>query len=484
MINLDDVTFAYAPHQPGDTPTQVLNGCSLHLAAGQALAIMGVSGAGKSTLGYVVAGLAPRHTGGTLSGQVQIGGCDIIERPPDTGTVGLLFQDAATQLFNTSVEDEIAWGLEAMGIASREIERRIQEALARFDLTAARSQRPWALSGGQQKRLALAAIWAMRPRVLILDEPLSGLDPQGRTEVLAAIETLRQTGSSLLLMTLRPGATRQATEVSLLREGRLTMPAPTATVLADEGRLTEIGLIHPPSRWPDLGSQCTSTGRTAVEIHNLHFRYPDGPEVLRGINLEIPEGQFVALIGQNGAGKSTLVRHLNGLLRPTKGIVKVRGKAIDHRPTGEIARDVGYLFQRPEQQLFAATVRDEVAFGPRLLGLPDLDTRVEEALARFGLTEMAQAPPALLGYGFQRAVTLASLSALETSIVVLDEPSVGLDGWGLAQLLNWIVELRAKNATIILVTHELALARQADRIITLKEGRVVGDGASGHDRRL
>jgi energy-coupling factor transport system ATP-binding protein len=153
------------------------------------------------------------------------------------------------------------------------------------------------------------------------------------------------------------------------------------------------------------------------------------------------------------------------------------GKPIQGRPTGEIAREVGYLFQRPEQQLFASTVRDEVAYGPRQLQLPNISQRVDDALARFDLGRVADLPPALLGYGVQRAVTLAAISALETPIVILDEPTVGLDGRGLAQLLSWLVDLRSKMVTILLVTHEMALAGRADRVIALQDGVVVADGA-------
>jgi energy-coupling factor transport system ATP-binding protein len=152
------------------------------------------------------------------------------------------------------------------------------------------------------------------------------------------------------------------------------------------------------------------------------------------------------------------------------------GKPIRGRPTGEIAQDIGYVFQRPEQQLFASTVRAEIAYGPQRLRLRDIPQRTERALARFGLEKDVETPPALLGYGAQRAVTLASVSALDTPIVVLDEPAVGLDGRGLAQLLGWLAELRSKGVTIVLVTHEIAIAARADRVIALGDGQVVADG--------
>jgi energy-coupling factor transport system ATP-binding protein len=190
----------------------------------------------------------------------------------------------------------------------------------------------------------------------------------------------------------------------------------------------------------------------------------------------IPEGQFAALIGPNGAGKSTLARHFNGLLRPNSGIVRVQERAITHRPTGELARHVGFLFQRPEQQIFATTVRQELAYAPRQLGMDDVERRVERALARFDLEPVADHPPAVLSYGVQRAVTLATLATVSPPILILDEPMVGLDGRGRAQLLHWLAQRRAVGTTIVVITHAMSLAACADRVIALEEGRIAADG--------
>jgi energy-coupling factor transport system ATP-binding protein len=477
MLTTRELTFAYAPRLPGEEPSQALTACSFHLAEGGSLAMMGASGAGKSTLAHVLAGLAPRYTGGRVTGTVQVAGVDVTLHPPEPGAIGILFQDAATQLFNTSVEDEVAWGLEALGVPSGEIEPRIVKALDRFGLGDMRRRAPWALSGGQQKRLALAALWAMQPRILLLDEPLGGLDPEGRVEVMQAVAALNRTGTTLLLMTLRPEVARQASTVALLAEGRMEPLMSTARLLDMTPRLVEMGVICPPEMWPDLSSGGVSDERApALEVENLHFHYPDGTQVLHGIDLSIPAGQFVAVTGRNGAGKSTLVRHFNGLLRPTVGTVRVRGQAVLQRPIGVLAREVGYLFQRPEQQLFAASVREELAYGPTRLGLSDIPARLQRTLTDFGLHEIAGLSPALLGYGLQRTVSLAALAILETPVVILDEPTVGLDGWGIARLMHWLADLRRHGVTIVLVTHEMDIARCAERIIILDQGRIKADG--------
>jgi len=483
VINLDRLSFAYPPTHAGASPTSVLRDCSLRLGEGDSLAVMGASGAGKSTLCHVLAGLAPRHTGGTAEGVVTLGGHNVLASPPDVDAVGLLFQDAATQLFTTSVEDEVAWGLEALGVDPLEITRRVDAALAGFDLTGVRTRAPWALSGGQQKRLALAALWAMRPSVLVLDEPLGGLDPQGKREVLAAVEALRQAGTTLVTTTMQIATARRAGQVALLAEGRLSHPQAPAAAFDTAGplsvaRLTGIGVIAPTALWPDLKPTIAPDGaRPAIEVTGLQYGYPGDEVVLRGIDLAIATGQFLAIVGPNGAGKSTLVRHFNGLLRPQSGRVRVQGELIGDRPTGALAREVGFLFQRPEQQLFAPSVREEIEFGLTRLGLPDRSERLDRAVARFDLGEVAGAPPATLSYGDQRAVTLACLAAMGPPTIILDEPTVGLDGRGLSQLLAWLAELRAVGTTIIAVTHHMDLAARADRVVALDRGRIVADGA-------
>jgi len=219
----------------------------------------------------------------------------------------------------------------------------------------------------------------------------------------------------------------------------------------------------------------------ALDVAALWFWYDDeSAPVLRSLDLAIERGQFVALVGANGSGKTTLVKHFNGLLRPRRGQVRVGGDETAGRSVGELARQVGYLFQHPEQQIFSATVRQELAFGPRNLGLTraEAEARVEAALARFDLVAVADRPPAILSYGLRRRVTLASLAAMDPPLLVLDEPTVGLDATGLHETFDWLVELHAQGRTILLVTHDMALvAEYADRVVVLHEGQIIGEGA-------
>jgi len=473
MISAQHIDFTYPALHPRRSPTPLFCDFTLSAAEGETLVVMGSGGSGKSTLCHLLAGLT-HYSEGQVSGDLRVAGYPILTQAPPVGVIGVLFQDAATQLFNHTAEDEVAWGLEVLGTPSNEIGAQVTEALAYFGLLSERNRPPWALSGGQQKRLALAASWAMRPRLLLLDDPLGGLDPAGQAEVLAAVAALHQRGVTILLTTQHPEVAALASQWLLLENGAAhPLSAPGATE-----RLVQAGVIHPPDRWPDLGPRKMGMDDIpALELSHVEFRYPDGHMALRDVNLCIPRGQLVALVGPNGAGKSTLIRHLNGLLTPTRGAVRILGRAASGRAVGDLARDVSFLFQRPEQQIFGVSVRAEIAYGPRQLRLPDLDARVETALARFDLNEVADVPPAILSYGAQRTVTLAAQAALDTPILVLDEPTVGLDGRGWARLLDWLAERRSAGVTIILVTHEMGLAMHADRVIALDAGRIVADGA-------
>lgn len=217
-----------------------------------------------------------------------------------------------------------------------------------------------------------------------------------------------------------------------------------------------------------------------LEINNLWYWYEDESNpVLPGLDLAVAPGQFVALVGANGSGKTTLTKHFNGLLRPRRGTVWLDGQDTSQRSVGELARRVGYLFQHPEDQIFSTTVRREVAFGPRNLDMPSaqVEARVEAALARFGLTPVADKPPAILSHGLRRRVTLASLAAMDSLLLVLDEPTVGLDAPIVHETMAWLAEQHSQGRTIFLVTHDMALAaRYASRILVLHQGRIIADG--------
>jgi len=492
---------------------------------------MGPIGAGKSTLCQAIAGLVPHAWGGTFGGHVLVEGLDTrhVEPADLCRRVGLVFQDPETQLFNVSVEDEVAFGPESLALPRDEIARRIDWALSVVHLADCRHRSPRQLSGGQKQRLAIAAALATRPAILVLDEPTASLDPRGSREVYQVIAELRRSGD-LTVVLVEQDAERVAEfadRVAVLAEGKIAALGSPAEVFAAPGLPERPGVAPPPvcelaarlrtdepdlppivtladaeralaARLEDRGSSPTLPARAdgagrppacggttggaalspdppALEVRDLWYRYESGVEALRGVSLAVQAGERLAIVGQNGSGKTTLAKHFNGLLRPTRGAVLVEGEDAGRRSIGELASRVGYVFQNPDHQIFAATVWDELAFGPRQLGTPEAEVRkrVEEALAFFRLGPYRGEPPAALGFGLRRAVGLAAVLTMRPHVLVLDEPFTGLDWRATAAALDWLHELSRRGHTVVLVTHDMrAVAEFAERVLVLAEGRV------------
>lgn len=528
-IQLEALRFSYPPVVDRGQPIEVLRDLSLAAPAGQALAIMGPTSSGKTTLALILAGLAPTLTGGSLSGRAWVAGLDAAQTPPAllSHTVGLVFQQPERQLFNMTVAEEIAFGLEGRALPPQQIGQRVAHTLASVGLSGLEQRAPWQLSGGQQKRLAIASMLAMQPPILVLDEPMAGLDPAGRREIAALLAELkRATGATVIVMEKDAEfVARWAERVVVIAQGQIALDGAPGAVFQQVDRLRELGVAAPQlaelaarlraegeevafltaqegAAWlrprlaqshgtQPIGDQPLPAAHTgsappeasaaappAIAVRDVSFAYPGGARALNGLSLTVQPGEFVAVLGPNGGGKSTLARHLNGLLRPQRGTVALHGQSCAGRPVGELARHVGYLFQNPDHQIFAATVREEVAFGPRNLGLAgqELAQRVAAALAAFDLAALAETPPAVLGYGLRRLVTLASVWAMQPSIWLLDEPTTGLDARLIALLMERLHQLHRAGHTVLFITHDLKLAAQAQRILGVSQGRVVLDG--------
>lgn len=554
-ILLEELLFSYPPALPGGQHVDVLRGLTLEVPTGQALAIMGATGSGKTTLALILAALAPEMTGGNLRGRVQVNGQDVTQVPAArlSAHLGLVFQEPERQLFNMTVADEVAFGLEGLAVPPAEIADRVRWALTRVGLADPDllDRAPWQLSGGQQKRLAIATILALRPPILVLDEPMAGLDPQGRREVASVLRELAgETGATVIVLEKDAEfVARWAERLVVLAEGRVGLDGPPSEVFRQVDRLHALGVTVPQiaelaarldvdtSQTPFLtaqqaagvlasmlaqrrrgdeshhlpkpgGENLTPTaaqepmpealdgsytehrrqetspapGRApalAVDIRDLTFAYPGGTQALARLSLAVPAGQFVAIVGPNGGGKSTLARHLNGLLRSQSGSVAIHGRPVERRPVGELAREVGYVFQNPDHQIFASTVREEIGFGLRNLGLRDeaLKRQADQALAAFDLQPVAEVPPAVLGYGLRRLVTVASVWAMQPSIWVLDEPTTGLDARYTGLLARHMRDLHQTGRTILLITHDLRLAASlAERIVIVHKGQTAIDG--------
>jgi energy-coupling factor transport system ATP-binding protein len=409
-----------------------------------------------------------------------------------------------------------------MGLPVPEIERRVDESLSLAGLIRMDQRSPRTLSGGEQKRLALASVLAMRPQLLILDEPTAGLDPRGRRDVLATINRLRLDtvqGMTVVMATQDAQAVaRFADRIIILKEGQVALEGSPAQVFARVEQMDVWGidvpqlarLAHglqrcapheyafyrleeacqalnetnsvaymPTVSTPDHTQQSHSCEQI-IKVRNLSYRYPAAKEkALSQITLDIHRGEWLAVIGINGSGKSTLIKHLNGLLKPTDGAVYVAEENTCVRQVGELARTVSYLPQNPDHLIFCATVRDEVAYGPQQQGLSGktLDDRVVETLDMLSLSCYVDHPPAVLSYSVRRQVALASVLAMNAPVLVLDEPAVGLNRGKIVELMNIISRRHRDGTTVIMITHDLQLVAQyAQRVVILHGGHLVAQG--------
>lgn len=519
-IHIAGLSFRYPSPTLGGSPVDALCGVDLEIEAGQFVALMGPVGAGKSTLCLTLNGAIPHLVAGEFVGRVSV--CGLNTNSTAVGElvtrVGLVLENAEAQLFNATVADEVAFGLEALALAPAEIERRIDAALTLVGLEGLRQRSPRTLSGGEQKRLALASVLAMRPQVLVLDEPTASLDARGRYGVVAAIDQLRRELGAAMTVVMATqdaeAAARFADRVIVLDRGRVVLAGRPDEVFAQVEQMEGWGLdvpqlahlarrlhlvpLYDPQQaarqWdldrmnlvvapePGVGSSVPPEPASTplIEVRDLSYDYPAAAmSALHHVTLDILSGEWLAVLGINGSGKTTLLKHLNGLFRPQQGTVRVAGRETGSCRVGELARVVSYLPQNPDQLIFTATVRDEVAYGPRQLGLQGrpLEERIDDTLARLGLSTIADHPPAVLGYGLRRQVALASVLAMAAPVLALDEPTAGLDRGTATWLLDTVAVRHAQGATVVMVTHDLQLVVQyAQRVIILQQGHLVAQG--------
>jgi len=519
-VALEAVSFTYTD---GERPA--LSRVRFEVAAGEMVGVMGASGAGKSTLAKCLNRIVPEFEGGAFAGVVRIGGrsldgarvCEVAPR------VGMVFQDFEAQLFSTNVAHEVAFAMEQVGMEREEMVRRIRPALEAVGLAGFEHRDPTSLSGGEKQRLAIASVLALRPAVIVLDEPTTDLDPEGKAEVFALIRALREQGLSLIVIEHEAEVLRSADRLVLLREGEIIAEGAPHDLMTRIELLEECG-VHPPDlnrvlaksgiaahaanvdeaealirrALPQLGASIHSShlSRAAagtspqdaaaadgahplVEVRALKFNYPDGPPVLDSIDLRIASGEFVAIIGQNGSGKTTLAKHLVGLLRPTAGAVMLNGRDRATMRPAETAAEVGYVFQNPDHQIFAATVEDEVAFGPRNFNLApgEIQRRCDEVLRAVGLQDARALDPFLLSKGERQRLAVASVLALRPRLLILDEPTTGLDYREQRRMMALVTELNRDEIAIVMITHTPWLvAEYARRVVLIRGGRKLYDG--------
>jgi energy-coupling factor transport system ATP-binding protein len=526
VLSLRKVTFAYE----GDV--RALHDLSLTVHRGEFVVVLGANGAGKSTLCYLISGIVPHIYGGRRQGELTLAGIDPWDEPlyVTSQRCGVLMQDPEVQLFMPSLATELAFGPANLGVPREEILRRSKEALALVRLEGLEQHNPRDLSGGQKQRAALAAVLMMQPRLLVLDEPTSQLDPLGRWEVGEAIERLKQAGDLAIVMTTHESEEilHLADQVLVLERGEAMLQGPPEEVFSHPDRLEQAGVktpalieaqtrlaaldrrvVPPRAQSVNLSLEAVAEqvrqevqhGRLRVvpqaapprqapgaeappilEARNLTFEYPGPPPVvaLKGVNLSLRQGEFVGIVGQNGSGKSTLVRCLVGLLRPGQGEVLFHGKTIRKLSVGEMASRVGLVLQNPDYQLFSASCREEIAFGLRNVGVPAerIPEAVDQALRAVGLEDQADLFPFRLSFGDRRKLAAAATMALAPEVLILDEPTTAQDHRGRYQLADLARRFhQERGGTVVMITHDVDLiARYAHRLVVLLQGRILLDG--------
>jgi energy-coupling factor transport system ATP-binding protein len=428
----------------------------LAVLPGEFWLVSGPSGSGKSTLARCLTGLIPHLYRGTLAGQVWVDGMDTRETPlwRLAERAGLVFQNPASQMLAATVEDEIIFGLENLGLERAEIGRRVESVLRAFGLTGLRGRAPQTLSGGEQQKLALAAILARRPALIVLDEPLSMLDSTAAIELIGHLQHLAHDDGAAVVMVEHRG--EYLRQVPALHEHALPpMGAPGPTAVAG-------AMPVEPATSDDPALSHSGGDAFELNVRDLTVRH-GGRAILHRVSFDAAAGEVIAVVGRNGSGKTTLLRSLAGL-QSADGSVQVAGG----RP------DFGLVFQNAELQLFNATVRDEILYRiPR----PNL-AWYDWLVAALGLAPYEQTPPLLLSEGEKKRVALgAILMRRPHHGVLLDEPSLGQDARHKAILMRLARGLAAAGHLVVFTTHDLALAGQADRVILLHEGKIVADDA-------
>ncbi len=461
----------------------VLEGIHFSIDAGDYVFVGGANGSGKSTLGYLFNGLVPHFFGGTLEGSVSVNQTNTLERSVSElfTHVGLVLQNADAQLFNSTVEDEIAFGLESLGLPGGEINKRIKEISKRLNLDEFLARSPAALSGGEKRLVAIASVLCLNPSVLLLDEPYGDLDWVATQRVRETLSEINQSGKTVVVIEQRvDGFLQDTTRCFILDRGK---------VLFEGSPKAAKGVFLREHLWPRYPKRSLNVeqGKDSILIvQDLSYRL-EGKEILKEVSFELRSGEAVAIIGRNGSGKTTLIKHLNGLLRPTAGRVTFKGEEIAGKAPSEMASHVGLSFQNANDQFFKYRVKDEILVGPRMQGKLQ-DDWLEEIQDLFDLRTLLDRSPYRLSEGEKKRLAIASILAMQPEVLVLDEPTSGQDGRFRETLAVLLGELKDRGLTVLMATHDLDFARAtADRWVILYEGRVVADGSPRdllNDRQL
>lgn len=521
IIQLDDVSFSYA----GEKDARALDNVSLSIAEGEFVGVLGPSGAGKSTLAAALSGAIPHHFRGKLFGAVVVDGqdtCDVTLTDVSR-VVGSVNQDIDAQMVASVVEDELLFGLENFGVPRDQIEGRLAAALDAVGIPELRDREIATLSGGQKQKVAIAAMLALRPRVLVLDEPTAALDPASTKMVFDTLRDLNEREGITVVVIEQKVATlaERCGRILVLDRGRVVLDGTPREVFSHGAELRALGVDSPRvarvsnslvqhgviapcepcltvdeardlvegalrgavvraeknARGLDAPRPRTRGAKPVVSFRDVCFTYRSTGAAVRDLSFEVLPGEIVGVVGQNGAGKTTLTKLLNGLLHPASGEVRVAGLDTRETPTSRLAKHVSTLFQNPDRQICKDTVLDEVAFGLELTGTaPDESRRrASKVIERFGLP--AGEAPFSLSRGQRQMVALASVVVMEPDVVLLDEPTSGLDYRECMTVMETVREMAEKGCAVVMVCHDMEVVSDfAERVIVMAQGKIAGAG--------
>ena len=531
VITVENLRYRY-PH----AKELALDGLDFSVEKGEFIGIIGENGAGKSTLSQALMGLVPQFYKGAYGGTVMVDGIEAGRTPVAQlcGHVGLVFQNPFNQLSGAkdNVYEEVAFGMQNLGVPAEEMKNRVEEALKLLDIWQYRDRNPFDLSGGQMQRVAIASVLVMRPDVMILDEPTSQLDPEGSDEVFKAVETL--TGSGITILMIEQKIEKLAAycdRILLLHKGKqiafdtpqkvFSMPdlnnygiqAPAFTRICKAEGVTLADGTYPVTveeaagvlREKRLGAPACADGKERAQraagaelaqaggpselavssdeqfcIKNLDFSYLADVPVLKKLNMKLDKCP-TAIIGQNGAGKTTLVKLLKGLLKPVSGSIYFHGEDISGKTVAMLAGNVGYVFQNPDDQIFKYNVMDEILFGPLNIGMDAERAKkeAERALKLTGLTGKEKENPYDLELYERKMTAIASVLAMDTDVLILDEPTIAQDCKGRQIIGDIIRSLSERGKLVIAILHDMDfVAENFERVIIMAHGQVLADGTA------
>lgn len=534
IIEMKDVSFSY-----GASSQAALDHVSLSVREGEFVGVIGPAGSGRSTLAAVLSGAIPHHFHGQLYGVTYVQGLDTCEATLTdiSSVVGSVLQDIDAQMVASVVEDEMLFGMENFGVPHDQIEQRLVQTLETVGIAGLRHREIATLSGGQKQKVAIAAILAMGPRVLVLDEPTAALDPAATQLVYDTLRRInRERGVTVVVMEQKVAMLSEYCDrVMVVDAGKIVFSGAPHEVFAHGEELRCIGCDSPrvtriynrlvadgvvPAGSPCLnvseaeqliaralgGRETAAAGsakaavvseaalpassphapaprpkaegaKPAVSFEDVCFSYPGGGASVQNLELAVYPGELVGVVGQNGAGKTTLTKLLNGLLKPSSGVVTVAGLDTREAPVSRIAAHVSTLFQNPDRQICRDTVLDEVAFGLVLTGTPQEEARerAQRVIERFGLP--AEEAPFSLSRGQRQKIALASVVVMEPEVIVLDEPTSGLDYRECMTVMETVSEMAERGSAVIMVCHDMEVVSDfAERLVVMAQGRILGRG--------